>query len=276
MPWIVGGAILGSGVIGSMSSASAAERQNQAAGANARETNLFNAISAQKQMDFQERMSSTSYQRATKDMLDAGLNPMLAYSQGGASSPGGASATGVTPQVQPVNKWAQIPAAITGAAEQFRASQAQTKLLDAQVGNVEADTTAKLASAGQLDAARDKTRQEIKNIEADYNRVLHEAGIKRNEYWLSEAMRQVSEGGDPNEIARKWPQMQKIMAEIKSLQARAAEASAHARLYQLEVPSAEASSALWQSVGEAGKWGSGAVKSLQGLGPLLRMLILKR
>lgn len=44
------------------------------------------------QQSFQERMSSTAYQRASTDMTAAGLNPMMMFSSGSAAStPAGAS-----------------------------------------------------------------------------------------------------------------------------------------------------------------------------------------
>lgn len=83
---MTGGALLGGSIGASIYGTNAAQQGQQ----QANQANLD--LSAQ-QMQFQERMSSSAYQRSMADMQKAGLNPMLAYSQGGASTPQGQMAT---------------------------------------------------------------------------------------------------------------------------------------------------------------------------------------
>lgn len=104
----------------------------------------FSAYQAALNRQFQDTMSKNQYQRAVVDLKKAGLNPMLAYANGGNAMPGGSSAAGIAAHVEPVGS----------ARAAFSAAQvAQAK---AQANNIKADTANKLAQAGLIQA---QTRQ---------------------------------------------------------------------------------------------------------------------
>jgi len=104
MAWI--GALIGAAgsLIGDSMSQSGQSGANQMNMDIAQMNNQFNSAQAQLNRDWETQMSNTAMQRRMADNKAAGVNPLLAVGQGGASSPmaGAASASG-NPQMQNAN-----------------------------------------------------------------------------------------------------------------------------------------------------------------------------
>lgn len=116
----------------------------------------FQDTQALRQMTFQETQREDQYQTAVADMKAAGLNPMLAYAQGGAKPTSGAMAGGSqATSAQNAVMGNRALAGLQGAASA------------AQITNIQADTEKK-------DAETDLTRAQIPESQArtEYTKAL--------------------------------------------------------------------------------------------------------
>jgi hypothetical protein len=133
------------------------ERTNRQQAQQAQIAQGFSAAQSQAQMDFQERMRASQYQTAVKDLGAAGLNPMLAYTQGGAGTPQGASAIGQQAQMKSPTSNISNTLGTALIQEDLDLRRSQNEVNIENVRNISADTAIKLLQDPKI-------RQETKNL----------------------------------------------------------------------------------------------------------------
>lgn len=150
------------------------------------QTNAANREIASDNRQFQKNMSNTAYRRSMRDMKKAGLNPILAYQQGGASTPAGS----VIPMENPAKN---MPAHV-GNYQQGKAIKAQIDNLNTQsalnVAKIATEGTnqaANTASAGYTNALTGKTGQETTNLGITENLLNYETQMKANQLSVAQA-----------------------------------------------------------------------------------------
>jgi len=178
-----------------------------------------------------KEMSNTSYQRSTQDMLAAGLNPMLGFSQGGASTPSSSAAT-----VEP--NMAMSRATTSAASKAMMAAQISLTNQQARKAAAEADYT-QAHTAANVPELSFRSTQESNRMSAEVDKIVAEINQLNTQGKLTDAQRE--------QALAQAKQLREMLPYLK-------EASGiDTQLKKYQTNSAKAESDLWEDAGEEGK-----------------------
>jgi len=163
----------------------------------ARKNRKFTAQQAQINRQFQMNMSNTAYQRSTADMRKAGINPMLAFSQGGASTPSGDAGSGSQASTSASQSINPLEGVVSSALETKRLKK-DIMLADQELQNKKAEESRtkveeKKAAleAGKVAAENDILRAQEPAIRAESQKRTEEAKYQKDyikvDSWINRA-----------------------------------------------------------------------------------------
>lgn len=224
--------------------------------------NETNIQLAKENRDWQTEMSNTSYQRAVGDLQKAGLNPMLAYQQGGASTPAGGFAK-VENAIGPAMASAQQSQQGIQAYEAAKQNSAMTDQIKAQTDKIrsetmtnEANTARLLAEIRQMQFLGDKTAgdAEVSDVAGKSAHRDYEAKVKHSA-WEQDVLKRKAESG--------LAQLDELR-QGQTFSADVAKRKADSQLSQFALSEAKAGSQFYDTVQDAPMWVRTLLQILQG------------
>lgn len=144
-------------------------------------TNEANQSQAAAQMGFQQQMSNTAYQRSVQDMKAAGLNPILAYKQGGATTPSGAMALMQNPlsnATDAYNNTANSAFQRSLMGEQTKKMSIEYDKVSAEIGKIQAETATQNAVRAKMNQEVQMLSWEVKQAPHNYDAIIEKRALE--------------------------------------------------------------------------------------------------